>query len=165
MYDENNNSPIILACNQIDSKVFILSYLIDQVQDQKIIAEILTHENNDGLNCYLTAAKTGSVDILKYIEGLVPSLFKLGLLSKEGTNYDPVVRHMDNNGNNALILAATSNNLNAVKHLIENTKMSLFSKNCDGFTAMLMAIDCGNLEIVECRVSHGWIRCRVAIRV
>jgi ankyrin repeat protein len=149
LLDENENSPVIAACSQIDSKVFILSYLIDQMQDYKIVADVLMHENKDGLNCYLMAAKMGGLEIMKYIEGLVPNLIKLGLLSNEHYNFDPVIRHMDKNGNNALILATSSSNLNTVKHLLNTKKIPMNSKNGDGYTPIMMAIDSGRYEIVE----------------
>merc|ERR1711970_1064163 len=89
------------------------------------------------------------MDLLKYIEGLVPNLLKLGLLKKENEDSDPVIKNRDLKGNNAIILAATSTNLETVKHLIEKTKFSVFSENGDGYTPMLMAIDSGRLEIVD----------------
>ena len=69
--DDNNNSPLIAACSHTDSKVFIVSYLIDLVKDPKIVADILTHENQNGLNCYLMAAKTGNIELIKYIQGVL----------------------------------------------------------------------------------------------
>ena len=151
--DEKGNSAIIAACSYPDSKVFIVSYLIDQVHDQKVIAKILIHENKEGLNCYLMAAKTGNLELLKYIEGLVPNLLKMGFLKKVNENAEQEIkdplRHRDLDGNNALLLAATSTNLEAVKHLIQKAGFNIFSKNGDGFTPMLMAIDSGRLEIVD----------------
>ena len=151
--DENGNIAFMKACCYPDSKVFIVSYLIEQTKNNRVQAVILKHKNTNEENCYLLAAKSGNLEILKYLEGLVPSLLKTQDLKKvQGFHgdYDPVIECKDKNGNDALMLASTSTSLETVKHLIERSsyiKFSAFSKNNQHFTPMLLAIDSGRQDI------------------
>jgi len=153
LQDEGGNNALMKACCYPDSKVFIVSYLIEQTEDNQVQAVILKHKNKNEENCYLLAAKSGNLEILKYLEGLVPSLLKTQDLKKvQGVHgdYDPVIECKDKNGNDALMLASTSTSLETVKHLMNRSsyiKFSAFSKNDQHFTPMLLAIDAGRQDI------------------
>merc|ERR1712173_402502 len=111
-------------------------------KDAKILVEFLVGEldmkvkavNNKGENCLFSAVKGGKIVIMKYLLEHDRSLLKT----------------VDKDGNNALLLAARyANNANAVKMLVQKYKMDVKFEGQFGYNAFLNAARAGNDETLR----------------
>ena len=72
-------------------------------------------------------------------------------LLKKGAN----INVTDSNGNNILLCSIISGCFDAMKWLVLEKKVPLNGQDKDGYTALLLAASFGQLEMVECLVTHG----------
>mmetsp|Transcript_24607 Transcript_24607/g.46233 ORF Transcript_24607/g.46233 Transcript_24607/m.46233 type:complete len:473 (+) Transcript_24607:180-1598(+) len=64
------------------------------------------------------------------------------------------IEQLDIVGDNCLMLACKHNHLTVVEWLVENTEISVNSRNAEGNTALFIAVENGNLDICECLLSY-----------
>jgi len=132
---EANNISLINAANgtrKITNKLDVYKYLIDEIK----INPAVTNRNGSTV-LHIIAMKPNHSDIIKYF-----------------INKGLDVNHVDNEGNNALILASSGNDLENIKTILPRIK-NINAVNANGESALTQAVKKSNPEIVNYLLENG----------